>query len=188
MVFNELLGNGGTAELVVSAEEHVQAGFDGGDPVHTLVFIKTLVLNGHRRVDHGLGNLIQRGPLAVGGGINLLQLLNITVMIHIINKGSPFQIIILHGPVGSFRKDIILQVITQNSHKDSTADQNDQQHRGGCADGDFRQGPGSLKRGIEQLDQPVGLPLLPGLLHSPFKKVFFRHRGTSKKQGKAMYL
>ena len=72
VVLDELLGDGGAAELLVAAEEHVQAGLHGGDPVHALMLIEPLVLNGHGGVNQVFGNFVNGRPLAVGGGINLL--------------------------------------------------------------------------------------------------------------------
>ena len=95
MVLDELLSNRGTAECLIAAEEHVQACLDCGNPVHALMFVKALVLNGHRSIHQGLGDFIQRGPLAISRRVNLLELLNISVVIHIINKGGPLQIVIL---------------------------------------------------------------------------------------------
>ena len=175
-VFHQLLGNGGAAELLVSAEEHIQAGFDGGDPVNTLMLVKPLVLNGDSGMHQILGNLVQGCPLAIRGGVDLLKLLNITIAVHIVNKGSPFQVIVLHGPVACLLQNIILKIVAQSSHKHRAADQHDQQHRRSRADGDLNKGKGHGTGGIHQLDQPVGIPLLPGLFPSPFKKVIFCHR------------
>ncbi len=98
-VFHQLLGDGGAAELVAAAEEHVEAGLHRGDPVHALMLVEPLILNGHHSVDHGLGDFLQIGPLTVGGGIDLLQLLDVSRGVHIINKGSFLQNIIVQGPV-----------------------------------------------------------------------------------------
>ena len=107
-VLDELLGNGGAAELAVSAEEHIHAGLYGGDPVHTLVLVEPLVLNGHGGVDQVLGNFVQGGNLTVGGGINLLELLNISVAVHIVKERGLFQIVVIDGPVGGLGKNIVL--------------------------------------------------------------------------------
>ena len=72
VVLDELLGDGGAAELLVAAEEHIQAGFHGCDPVHALMLIESLVLNGHGSVNQVFGNFVNGRPLTVGGGVNLL--------------------------------------------------------------------------------------------------------------------
>ena len=143
------------------------------------MLVKALVLNGYRRVHHGFGNLVKRCPLAVRCGVNLLKLLNISIAVHIINKGSPLQIIVLHGPVSGLRQNIVLKIIAQSTGKHRAADQKDQQHGGGGANRDLYQRQGHGTAGVNQLNQPVGIPLLPGLLSSPFKKLFFCHRDTS---------
>ena len=147
------------------------------------MLIKPLVLNCYSGINHRLRNFIQRCPLAVGGGIDLLKLLNISVIIYIINKGSPLQVIVIHRPVACFRQNIILKVITQSSYENRAANQNDQQY--GCrrTDCDFHKGQGQRSGGIHQLDQPVGIPLLPGLFPSPLKNIVFCHRDTSIKSG-----
>ena len=129
--------NGGAAELLVSAEEHIETGLDGGDPVHTLMLVKPLILNRHSRVHHGFGNFIQRGPLAVGGGVDLLELLDIAALVYIIYKGSSFQIIVLHGPVPGFRENVILKIITQRTGEYRPADQKNQQNGSGSANGNL---------------------------------------------------
>ena len=178
-VLHQLLGDGGATELLVSAKEHIEAGLDGGNPVHTLMLIKPLVLNGYRRVDHGLGNLVQRRPLAVGGGVDLLKLLDISAAVYIIDKGSPLQVVVLHGPVAGLLQDVVLKIVAQRSNKHRAADQKDQQNRGRRANGDLHQRHCQRAAGIEELNQPVRVPLLPGLLPSPFEKLFFCHRDTS---------
>ena len=166
-VFDQLLGNGGAAELGVSAEEHIHAGLDRGNPVHALVLIEALILNGHRSIDQVLRDLIQSGNLPVRGGINLLQLLNIAVAIHIIKEGGLFQIVVINGPIRSFLQDIVLQIIPQGAHKDHAADQQNQRNRQRRANGDLHHRQCRAAQGIEGLQRPVGIPLLPQLL-SPF--------------------
>ena len=107
---NQLLGNGGAAELGIAAEEHIQAGFHGGNPVHTLMFVKTLILNGNRSIDQCLGNFRQGCHLPVCGSIDLLELLNISGTVHIIHKGGLVHAIVINGPVGCLCQNILLQV------------------------------------------------------------------------------
>ena len=139
MVLNKLLGDGRTAELIIAAEEHIQTGLHRSDPVNTLVFIKTLVFNGHSRINQILGNLFQRCPLTVCRGVNLLQLLNIAVIVHIINKGGFLQIVVIYGPVGSFHKNILLQIVAQGANKNHAADQHDQHYRNCRTHGNLEQ-------------------------------------------------
>ena len=178
-VFHQLLGNGGAAELLVAAEEHIQTGLDGGNPVHALMLIEPLILNGHRRVNHGLGNLVQAGPLPVGGGVNLLELLNITAVVHIINKGGAGQVIVVHGPVAGLPQNVVLEIIAQRTRKNGAADEQNQQHRSRRADGNLDEGKNPGAGGVQELDQPVRIPVLSGFFPSPVKKMVFCHRNTS---------
>ena len=178
-VFHQLLGDGGAAELLVAAEEHIQTGLDGGNPVHALMLIEPLILNGHRRVNHGLGDLVQAGPLPVGGGVNLLELLNIAAVIHIINKGGAGQVIVVHGPVAGLPQNVVLEIVAQRTRKYGAADEQNQQHRRRRADGHLQQGHSPGAGGVQELEQPVGIPVLSGLFPSPVKKMVFCHRNTS---------
>ncbi len=138
-ILHQLLGDSGAAELIIAAEEHIETGFDGGDPVHALMLVKTLVFDCHRRVHHGLRNFVQAGPLAVGGGIDLLELLNIAAAVHIIDKGGAGQVIVVHGPVAGLLQNIILKIVAKSTHKHRAADKQNQQHRGRRADGNLDQ-------------------------------------------------
>ena len=131
------------------------------------MLIKALVLNGHRGIDQVLRDLVQSGNLPVRGGINLLQLLNIAVAVHIIKEGGLFQIVVINRPIRSFLQDIVLQIIPQGAHKDHAADQQNQRNRQRRANGDLHHRQCRAAQGIEGLQRPVGIPLLPQLL-SPF--------------------
>ena len=130
-IFDQLLGNGGAAELGITAKEHIGAGLHGCDPVHTLVLIEALVLNGNGGIDQRLGNLIPGGRLTVRGGINLLKQLNIAFVVHIMDIGGLFDVVVLVGPVGRLRQNVILKIFRQRSHEDNGADDTDQ--RNGCS-------------------------------------------------------
>ena len=180
-VFDQLLGDGGAAELGVPAEEHIHAGLHGGDPVHALVLVEPLVLNGDGGIDQILRDLLQRGDLPVRGGINLLELLNISVVVHIIKEGGLFQIVVVNGPVGGFRQDIVLEIVSQSAHKDHAADEQDQHHRQAAANGDLQGGEGRGAQRIQSLDRPVGIPILAFSLLSPSFHVFILcHRSNPR--------
>ena len=178
-VLDQLLGNGGAAELGVAAKEHIGTGFDGGDPVHALVLIKPLILDGNGGIDQGLGNLVQGSRLPVRGGINLLQKLNISAAVHIVNKGGLVHVITVNGPVRRFGKDIILQIHAQGSHKHNAADDQNQRDRNGGADSDFKSRQRNRKDSVQELDNPVGIPLLPGLFDPLSVFLFICHWDTS---------
>ena len=70
-VFNQLLGEGGPA-LDVLASKHQGYGLRRPDPVHAVVLIKTLVLNGHGGILKILGNLLDVHPNTVLSSIKVL--------------------------------------------------------------------------------------------------------------------
>ena len=63
-IFNELLGDGG-APLNVTAGEHQQDSFCGTNPVHSVVVIESLVLDGYGGVLQVLRDLREIDPNAV---------------------------------------------------------------------------------------------------------------------------
>ena len=65
-VLHQLLGDGGAA-LDISAEQGAEDGAGGAVPVHAVVLVKALVLNGHHSLLQVLGDLVQVGPDAVLG-------------------------------------------------------------------------------------------------------------------------
>ena len=132
------------------------------------MLIKPLVLNGHGGIDQILRNLVQRGDLPVRGGINLLQLLNISAAVHIIKKRGLFQVVVVNGPVRGFRQNIILQIVSQSAHEHHAADQQDQDHRQSGAQRDLQQRQRRAAQSIDRFQRPVGIPVLADLLISPF--------------------
>ncbi len=139
-IFNQLLGNGRATELGIAAEEHISTGFHCCDPVNTLMLVKTFVLNRNRRINQRLGDLIPGCGLTIGGCIDLLKKLDITVIIHVMDIGSFLNIIILIGPVLSFLQNVILKILRQRSSKNHSTDQTDQQHRSGRSNRNFCRG------------------------------------------------
>ena len=173
-ILDQLLGDGGAAEIAVS-EEHIHAGLDRSDPVHALMLIKPLVFNCHGSVDHRLGDLVQGSHLTIHHGVDLLQLLNITVAVHIIQEGCFLHTVILNGPALRLRQNVILQVVAQCTHKDHAAYQNNHNNRGCRANGDLQYRKSHGQKGIQCFQQPVGIPLLTGLLCSPSGLLFIFH-------------
>ena len=102
--------------------------------------------------DNGMGGLLSQGL-----GTSMLQIGNIEFI------------------VGRFRKHIFLQVVTQDAHEHEAADQHDQQHRGQCAQGNFGGGEGSHPGAVENLHNPVRIPVLPGLPASPSSDILIFH-------------
>ena len=166
-ILDQLLGDGRSAELGIAAEEHIDAGLDGRDPVNALMLVETLIFDGYSSIDQRLGDLLQRGPLTVGRGIDLLELLDIAGVIYIIYKGSLFQVIVIHGPVGSLRQDIFLQIVAQRANENNGTNEGDQNYGRSGPEGDLKKGPGRGAKHIQDLQGPMGLPLLARFLILP---------------------
>ena len=64
-IFNELLGDGGAAEIVLHSDKHVHHGAARAVPVHAVMHPEALVLNGHHRVDQILWDILDVHPLSV---------------------------------------------------------------------------------------------------------------------------
>ena len=140
------------------------------------MFIETLVLNGNSRINQRLGHILQRSPLAVSGGVNLLQLLNISAAIHIIKERGLFHTIVINGPVLSLRQNILLQVLTKGAYQHQTAHQYDQNNCGSRTRGNLCQRNRNRSQRIQKLQGPMGIPLLTGLLCSPSDLLFIFHK------------
>ena len=74
-VLYELLGDGGAAEGVVAAGEHGEHGTDGAVPVHALVLIEAVVLDGDEGLDEVVGDVLEVDPDAVFGAVERGELL-----------------------------------------------------------------------------------------------------------------
>ena len=144
------------------------------------MLIEPLVFNGNRSIDQILRNFIQRCGLTVCRRINLLQKLNISAVIHIINERGLVHIIAVNGPVGRLRKNIVLKVYPQCAYKYHTADHNDQCHRKCRTKSDFKNGKGRREQSIQQFDQPMRIPLLSGLFYPLSVLLFICHIITSE--------
>ena len=140
------------------------------------MLVKPFVLDGHGGVDQSLGDLVPGCGLTVGGGIDLLQKLNISVIVHIMNIRGLLDVIVFIGPVLGFLQNVILKIFGQSAHENHTADQADQQHRGCRANGDLGGGEECRAKGINKLDRPVGIPLLANLFPAPVVLILICHR------------
>ena len=179
-ILDQLLRDGGAAELGVAAKEHIGAGLHGGDPVHALMLVKPLVLDGDGGIHQRLGDLIPGGGLAVGGGINLLKQLDIAVAVYVVHVGGLFDIVILIRPVLGLLQNVVLKIFRQCAHKHHAADQADQQHRRRRADGDLGGGKHRGAGGINQLYRPVRIPFLADFFPSSIVLFLICHRKPPK--------
>ena len=158
-IFNQLLRDTGTTGRRVT-EEHSCTGFDGSDPVNTLMFKETMVLNGNGRIDHILRNVFKIRPGTAGRGENILILPNLAVIIHIVQIGVLFQIVVININI-CHRKNIVLQVITQNTGKHKGTDHADHQHRTRCAHGNLKAAKDNTPGNVQNSQNKIRLPVLP---------------------------
>ena len=106
------------------------------------------------------------------------------MVVHIIDKGGLLQVIIVQRPVGGLCQNVLLQIVSQGADEDRTADQHDQKNRRRRAEGNFQHGTGYGENHIQQLQRPVGIPLLPELLAPP-GSFFVCHRVPPIEAGRA---
>ena len=149
------------------------------------MLIEALVLDGDGSVDQILGDILEPDPLAVDGGVDLLQQLDLTAAVHIVDIGGLLHVRDIELIVSRFRKHILFQIVSQNAHKDKAADQHDQQHRHCGADGDFHCRKQGDPDAVENLDDPVRIPVLTGLLGSPSSDIFIFHSNNLRNGMKA---
>ena len=113
-----LLGDGGRASGVPTRQEGLHCA-QGPVPVHTVVLEEPVVLDGHRRLPHGLGNLVighQNPILDAVDGLVFHPLPRLLVLI--VDKGAEVQLVIIHGhgQIGGHRGvDILQKDIGENS-------------------------------------------------------------------------
>ena len=178
VVFDQLLGNGG-ATGIGAVHKHTDTGLDGGEPVHTLMLKEALVLNGHRGIDQILGDILVIHPFLLHIRVQLLQLLDIAVAVHIVDKGCLIQqdVVQLRIRIG---QDILLQIVAQNAHKDHYTHTGHRQHR--C-----QRGQHQLQQGIDQCpcaaqksQTTAGLPALSGD-HPSASVIFICHNQNLQK-------
>ena len=85
-VLDKLLGEGGAAEGVAHAQEHVDKGAGGAVPVHPVMIPEAVVLNGHHRVDQILWNILIVHPLLVLRSHQGSQLPGLAIVIIIVDN------------------------------------------------------------------------------------------------------
>ena len=134
-VFDDLLGDGGTALDTGGAAEIAQRGADGSQPVHTVVLPEALVLRRDGDVDERLRDLAVADPLAVLSGVKLFDnRLFLGVRIGHINIRS---IVEIHLYVRKVDNRGILQGVENiqrhNRDDNRTGDDPDKNHNGKSA-------------------------------------------------------
>ena len=166
IVFDQLLGDGRTTELIPGTYEHIDTGFDGREPVNTLMFKETVILDSNSSMDQVLGDIFIIHPLLLHVRIDLLQGLDITVRIQIISIGCLIQNDGVQIRVG-IGQNIILQVVAKGTDKYHHADTGDQQNRNQCAQRNLQNGVGRGPQAPKDHKWAARPPVLSGYLSFP---------------------
>ena len=126
-VFDELLGDRRAAIGIVVGEE-LQKSAACTVPVHALVLVKALILNGDKGLLHIPGNVVIVDPLAVLAGGQGGHLLPVAVAVLIVDRAGLCQLIVVErerdrgGQLG-------FDVVGKDQRKQQPRDQKDQQQR-----------------------------------------------------------
>ena len=167
-VLDQLLGQGGTA-LNVLAGEHEADGLGRAHPVHTIVLVEALVLDGHSRVLEIFGDLIQLHPDPVFAAVQALGHF-IVPRIRVFGQDGTGQIGVIFGHFqAGVGDDYIFDIHRRHAQQHGPGDENDE-HDGhdnfkglamlfplalGCS------APGVL--GISAVSGGSRLPRIPGV-------------------------
>ena len=158
-VLDELLGDRRAAEGGAGAKEHIGAGLDGGDPVHALMLIEALVLDGDGGMHQILGNFLDICPTAVGIGIDLLIKPDLALRVHIMDERGLIQaeILLIKGDAWD---DVLLQIVARGAHQHEAAHNTHQKHCGHTAQRNLQQRERRHPRRTKHADQQRKIPLL----------------------------
>ena len=127
-IFDELLGDGGAA-LDIATGEHGEHSSGGPEPVHAVVVVKPLVLDGHRRMDQVFRDIRIGHPFAVLVPVDGQPLhVRAGVRIRVIDGGGQ-----VHGKLGQvqrrLRHDDRLDVDGRKTGQDGAGGDADEQQR-----------------------------------------------------------
>ena len=118
-VFDELLGDGGCAVGGLAAEEHIETGSDGAQPVHAVMLVKPLILDGDTGVLEVLRDVLQSHPNAVFTLVELFELLPLPCLaVLIVDHRGLIQSKALNGEV-----HLVGEVVLNIHCKDAGEDQ-----------------------------------------------------------------
>ena len=181
-VLDELLRDGGAAEVVAHGQEHVHERAGGAVPVHALVPVKALVLNGDGRVLHVLRDVLVIDPDTVFRAGEGHELLPVAVRILIQDGAGQRQreVLQLNVQLGG---QAVFHVIREDAHEKQPRDQQNEQDgaddpKNGADDagGRFRGTVSELLRRAPG----VLVPLISHVCRSPpwfFRKAAVSHCG-----------
>ena len=129
VVLDQLLGDGGAAEVVGHAEKHLHHRAGGAVPVHPPVLIEALVLDGHQGVLHHLvfGKIFIIHPDAVHGGGEHQQLVGLALAVRVPDGAAQ-----VHGGVFQRYFELGIQlgfhIICENAGEDEAGQDGDHHH------------------------------------------------------------
>ena len=132
-VFDELLRDRRAAEVVFHAEEHVDERARRAVPVHALVVIEALVLDGDRRLFEIRRQLVVIDPDAVLVRCQHRKLYGLAVVIVGPDRARERDGVVLKRDVQIGRKGI-LHIVGENAREEKPAQQQHEQHREHDAD------------------------------------------------------
>ena len=158
-ILDQLLGNGRTAKFS-AANKHTDAGLDGRNPVHTLMFKETVILNGNRRIDQRFRDLVISCPFFICLRVEFLKHLQFALFIRIIEYGIAALVKVTHNHFGIADNLVTVQIISKQANKG----------KGANADNDCNRRQRThhnLKKRVQTFPEPAqklnGFGRLPGL-------------------------
>ena len=122
------------------------------------MLMEALIFNGNGGIDQILRNILVRCPFPVCiRCMNILQLLDIAVGIHIVGERIQVKVIVtdIHTGLG---QNIALQVVTQSTHKHHGANAADNCYRSGSTQCDLEQRKRHHPDLVQHGNRPVGRP------------------------------
>ena len=132
-VFDELLRDRRAAEVVFHAEEHVDERARRAVPVHALVVIEALVLDGDRRLFQIRRQLVVIDPDAVLVRCQHRELYGLAVVIVRPDRTRERDGVVLERDV-QIGCEVILYIVGENAREEQPAEQQHEQHREHDAD------------------------------------------------------
>ena len=127
-VLDQLLRDGGSAEVIAHAQEHIEECTDGTVPVHALVGVEALVLDGDDRLFHVLGDVVIVHPDTFLRTGQLDELLPVAVGSFIENGAGLLDGEIIQTDI-DVRSDRGFDVVCKNASEQQCGQYEDQKDR-----------------------------------------------------------
>ncbi len=157
-VLDELLGDGGAAGAGLHAGEHLHEGTGGAVPVHALVLVEALVLDGDQRLLHIFGDLVDIRPDALVVAHQGLELLPLAGGVLVPDGAGLGELVVLQRQV-HVRGQEVLHIVGEDAGEQEPRDQQNQQEGAEHLKDGADDGRGDVHReagGLEGHAQPLG--------------------------------